>query len=215
MSALAVIGAGGFLRRVGAMLRKELLQLRRDRVTLATMISIPLLQLTLFGYAINTTPRNLPTAVLLQESSDVGRSILAAIQNTKYFKVVRRLRDEADLDEALKSGQVLFAVEIPANFERALRRGDDPALLVATDATDGVASVRWTPDDLRSSSSKEVSRCRILTRPIPPPSRLKPSALSTVVISPLLRLPSISASPIRRSVTGYAKQKSTPGYATG
>ena len=140
MSALAVIGAGGFLRRVGAMLRKELLQLRRDRVTLATMISIPLLQLTLFGYAINTTPRNLPTAVLLQESSDVGRSILAAIQNTKYFKVTRQLRDEAELDEALKSGQVLFAVEIPANFERALRRGDDPALLVAADATDPVAT---------------------------------------------------------------------------
>ena len=136
----AVIGAGGFLRRVGAMLRKELLQLRRDRVTLATMISIPLLQLTLFGYAINTTPRNLPTAVLLQELSDVGRSILAAIQNTKYFKVTRQLRDEAELDEALKSGQVLFAVEIPANFERALRRGDDPALLVAADATDPVAT---------------------------------------------------------------------------
>ncbi len=136
----AVIGAGGFLRRVGAMLRKELLQLRRDRVTLATMISIPLLQLTLFGYAINTTPRNLPTAVLLQESSDVGRSILAAIQNTKYFKVTRQLRDEAELDEALKSGQVLFAVEIPANFDRALRRGDDPALLVAADATDPVAT---------------------------------------------------------------------------
>jgi ABC-2 type transport system permease protein len=94
----------------------------------------------LFGYAINTTPRNLPTAVLLQESSDVGRSILAAIQNTKYFKVTRQLRDEAELDEALKSGQVLFAVEIPANFERALRRGDDPALLVAADATDPVAT---------------------------------------------------------------------------
>jgi ABC-2 type transport system permease protein len=140
MSAVAINGAGGFLRRVGAMLRKELLQLRRDRVTLATMISIPLLQLTLFGYAINTQPRNLPTAVLLQESSDVGRSILAAIQNTKYFKVTRQLRDEAELDEAFKSGQVLFAVEIPANFERALRRGDDPALLVAADATDPVAT---------------------------------------------------------------------------
>jgi len=140
MSALGVIAAGGFWRRVGAMLRKELLQLRRDRVTLATMISIPLLQLTLFGYAINTTPRDLPTAVLLQESSDVGRSILAAIQNTKYFKITRQLHDEAELDQALKSGQVLFAVEIPANFERALRRGDDPALLVAADATDPVAT---------------------------------------------------------------------------
>jgi len=138
MSALA--GVAGFWRRVGAMLRKELLQLRRDRVTLATMISIPLLQLVLFGYAINTTPRNLPTAVLLQESSDVGRSILAAIQNTKYFKITRQLRDEDELDQVLKSGQVLFAIEIPANFERALRRGDDPALLVAADATDPVAT---------------------------------------------------------------------------
>jgi ABC-2 type transport system permease protein len=139
MSALAAMGAGGFWRRIGAMLLKEFLQLRRDRVTLATMISIPLLQLTLFGYAINTTPRHLPTAVLLQESSDVGRSIFAALQNTKYFKVTRQLRDEAELDEALASGSVLFAVEIPANFERALRRGDDPALLIAADATDPVA----------------------------------------------------------------------------
>jgi ABC-2 type transport system permease protein len=140
MSALAVLGADGFWRRVGAMLLKEVLQLRRDRVTLATMISIPLLQLITFGYAINTTPRDLPTAVLLQESSDVGRSILAALQNTKFFKVTRQLRDEAELDQALASGAVLFAVEIPANFERALRRGDKPALLVAADATDPVAT---------------------------------------------------------------------------
>jgi ABC-2 type transport system permease protein len=140
MSVPAVIRVGGFWRRVGAMLLKEFLQLRRDRVTLATMISIPLLQLVMFGYAINTTPRDLPTAVLLQESSDVGRSILAALQNTKYFKVTRQLRDEAELDQVLESGSVLFAVEIPANFERALRRGDDPALLVAADATDPVAT---------------------------------------------------------------------------
>src|SRR5580704_5046931 len=140
VSALAALGAGGFFRRAGAMLLKEFLQLRRDRVTFATMISIPLLQLVMFGYAINTTPRDLPTAVLLQESSDVGRSILAALQNTKYFKVTRQLRDEAELDQVLESGSVLFAVEIPANFERALRRGDDPALLVAADATDPVAT---------------------------------------------------------------------------
>jgi ABC-2 type transport system permease protein len=98
------------------------------------------MQLLLFGYAINTTPRNLPTGVLLQENSDVGRSILAALRNTKFFKVVRQLRDEADLDRALASGEVLFAIEIPANFERALRRGEQPALLVAADATDPVAT---------------------------------------------------------------------------
>jgi len=140
MSVLAEVHNGGFFRRAGAMLLKEFLQLRRDRVTFATMITIPLLQLTLFGYAINTTPRYLPTAVLLQESSDVGRSILAALQNTKFFKVTRQLRDETELDQALASGTVLFAVEIPAGFERALRRGDDPALLIAADATDPVAT---------------------------------------------------------------------------
>ncbi|HEV3183726.1 MAG TPA: ABC transporter permease [Xanthobacteraceae bacterium] len=132
--------AGGFLRRVGAMVFKEFLQLRRDRVTFATMIVLPLIQLMLFGYAINTTPRNLPTAVLLQETSDVGRSIVAALQNTKYFTVVHEAHSVAELDRLLASGEVLFAVEIPANFERSLRRGDRPALLVAADATDPVAA---------------------------------------------------------------------------
>ena len=131
---------GGVLRRAGAMLFKEFLQLRRDRITLATMITIPLMQLILFGYAINTTPRELPTAVLLQESSDVGRSILAALENTKYFRVTHRAHDVAEMDRLLASGTVLFAVEVPAGFERALRRGDQPALLVAADATDPVAT---------------------------------------------------------------------------
>jgi ABC-2 type transport system permease protein len=140
MSVHAAARPARFWRRVGAMLLKELLQLRRDRVTLATMISIPLLQLIMFGYAINTTPRNLPTAVLLQETSDVGRSILAALRNTKFFEVTRQLRDEAEFNEALASGSVLFAVEVPAGFERALRRGDRPALLIAADATDPVAT---------------------------------------------------------------------------
>ena len=98
------------------------------------------MQLVLFGYAINTTPRYLPTAVLMQESSDVGRSIIAALQNTRYFKVTRILHTEAEFDRVLASGEVLFAVEIPAGFERALRRGETPALLVAADATDPVAT---------------------------------------------------------------------------
>jgi ABC-2 type transport system permease protein len=140
MSTLALDTSGGFWRRTGAMLLKEFLQLRRDRLTLATMITIPLMQLLLFGYAINTMPRDLPTAVLLQENSDVGRSILKALENTRYFKVTRVVRDEAEFDQLLQSGAVLFAVEVPANFERALRRGDRPALLVAADATDPVAS---------------------------------------------------------------------------
>ncbi|HZO44958.1 MAG TPA: ABC transporter permease, partial [Xanthobacteraceae bacterium] len=104
------------------------------------IIMIPLIQLLLFGYAINTNPRHLPTAVLLQETSDVGRSILRALENTQYFKVTHVLRDEAEFDRLLANGSVLFAIEIPANFERDLRRGDRPAILVASDATDPVAS---------------------------------------------------------------------------
>jgi ABC-2 type transport system permease protein len=130
----------GFWRRTGAMLLKEFLQLRRDRVTLATMITIPLMQLLLFGYAINTMPRDLPTVVLLQENSDIGRVILKALENSRFFKVTRQVRDEAEFDQALQSGTALFGIEIPAEFERALRRGDRPALLVAADGTDPVAS---------------------------------------------------------------------------
>jgi len=140
MSALFGKLAPGFWRRVGAMVRKEFVQLKRDRVTFATIISVPMMQLVLFGYAINTTQRNLPTAVLLQESSDVGRTILKAIENTKYFKITRQVHDEAEFDRVLASGEVLFAIEIPRGFERALRRGDHPAILVAADATDPVAS---------------------------------------------------------------------------
>jgi ABC-2 type transport system permease protein len=134
------LGGNGFLRRTWGMLVKEFIQLRRDRVSFAMIIMIPLVQLILFGYAINTNPRNLPTAVLLQEQSDLGRSILAALENTKYFKITELPHSEAELDQLLVSGKVLFAVEIPANFERAVRRGDRPAMLVAADGTDPVAS---------------------------------------------------------------------------
>jgi ABC-2 type transport system permease protein len=128
------------LSRTMAMFIKEFVQLRRDRLTFGTMIFIPLLQLTLFGFAINTTPRHLPTAVLAYEDSDVGRSILAALSNTSYFKLTKVVRSEADMDHLMRSGEVLFGVEIPAGFERAVRRGDRPALLVAADASDPVAA---------------------------------------------------------------------------
>ena len=134
------LSGNGFWRKTWAMLVKEFIQLRRDRVSFAMIIIIPLVQLTLFGYAINTTPRDLPTAVLLQENTDLSRSILAALQNTKYFKVTQLPHSEAEVDQLLASGTVLFAVEIPANFERSVRRGDKPAMLVMADATDPVAS---------------------------------------------------------------------------
>ncbi|OYY76128.1 MAG: mannose-1-phosphate guanyltransferase, partial [Rhizobiales bacterium 24-66-13] len=135
-----MIGIPGFARRVSAMVRKEFIQLRRDRVTFATMIMIPLLQLVLFGYAINTTPRHLPTAVFSHENNEVTRAILAALRNTAFFAFTREARSEAEAEHMVRGGEVLFLVEIPAGFERALRRGEDPQLLVAADATDPVAA---------------------------------------------------------------------------
>src|SRR5467141_108082 len=130
----------GFWRRSYAMVVKEFIQLRRDRVSFGMIVMIPVMQLLLFGYAINTTPRNLPSAVLLQEDSDLARSILKALENTSYFHFTREVHDVAEFDNLLLSGKVLFGVEIPRGFERAVRRGDHPALLVAADATDPVAA---------------------------------------------------------------------------
>src|ERR1700730_1971217 len=130
----------GFWRRSYAMVIKEFIQLRRDRVSFGMIVMIPVMQLLLFGYAITTTPRTLPTAVLLQEDSDLARSILKALENTSYFRFTREVYDVAEFDNLLLSGKVLFGVEIPRGFERAVRRGDRPALLVAADATDPVAA---------------------------------------------------------------------------
>ncbi|WP_257166740.1 ABC transporter permease [Bradyrhizobium sp. SRS-191] len=130
----------GSWRRTYAMLVKEFIQLRRDRVSFAMIVMLPVMQLMLFGYAINTTPHHLPAAVLLQEDSDLGRSILKAMENTAYFRFTREVSSVAEFDDLLLSGKVLFGVEIPRGFERAVRRGDRPALLVAADATDPVAA---------------------------------------------------------------------------
>jgi len=128
------------LTRTWAMLVKEFVQLQRDRLTFSTMIFIPVAQLLLFGYAINTTPRHLPTAVLMHEESDLARSVLAALSNTSYFDVVRVARSEEEMDHWLRSGQILFGIEIPAGFERQVRRGDRPAILIAADASDPVGT---------------------------------------------------------------------------
>jgi len=134
------VSGSDFWGKTWAVLLKEFIQLKRDRVSFAMIIMIPLIQLMLFGYAINTNPRYLPTAVLLQEHSDLSRSILAALKNTNYFRITERPRSEVELDELLASGKVLFGIEIPHNFERSVRRGDKPAMLIVADATDPVAA---------------------------------------------------------------------------
>src|SRR6266508_1437673 len=140
MTGFRLPASDGFWRRTWAMLVKEFIQLKRDRVSFAMIIMVPLMQLLLFGYAINSNPRHLPTAVLLQEQSDLSRSILRALENSLYFRITHQVDNEAEFDRLLASGTVLFAIEIPRNFERSVRRGDHPAILVAADATDPVAA---------------------------------------------------------------------------
>ena len=130
----------GFLRRMWAMVVKEFVQMRRDRMTFATMIIVPIMQLVLFGYAINTDPKQLPTAVLTRDDGPLTRAVLAAMRNTDYFDFRMQVRDPEELDRLVRSGDVQFAVEIPASFERDVRRGDHPQVLVIADATDPVAT---------------------------------------------------------------------------
>ena len=126
--------------RFWAVVVKEFIQMRRDRLTFAMMMAIPLMQLILFGFAINVNPRNLPTDVLLADNGPQGRSILYAFKNTSYFHFIRLLKNEEDGREALQRGDVQFVINIPQNFSRDLVRGDRPAVLVEADATDPVAN---------------------------------------------------------------------------
>jgi len=182
-------GLGGFLRRTYAMLAKEFIQLRRDRVSFAMIIAIPVMQLLLFGYAINTTPHHMPTAVLVQEDSDLSRSILKALENTNYFKFTRQVHTEQEFDDLFLTGQVLFGVEIPRGFERAVRRGDKQALLVSADATDPVAATAALAS-LGPIVDSALAHDRVAGDPANPPfeirahARYNPAALSSLNIVP-------------------------------
>lgn len=114
--------------------------MRRDRLTFGMMIGIPLLQLLLFGYAINSDPKRLPAAVLLADHGPFSRTVLSAMRNSDYFDFVRQLHTEAEADAVLARGAALFVVTVPANFTRDLLRGERPALLVEADATDPAAT---------------------------------------------------------------------------
>jgi ABC-2 type transport system permease protein len=119
---------------------KEFIQLKRDRLTFGMIIGIPVLQLILFGYAINADPKRLPTAVLSADSGPYSRSLLSAMQTSGYFRIDRFVFEERELDDLLARGEVQFAVTIPENFGRKLVRGERPALLVEADASDPAAT---------------------------------------------------------------------------
>ncbi|HEX2562145.1 ABC transporter permease [Phenylobacterium sp.] len=126
--------------RVWAVLVKEFKQLTRDRLTYAMILALPVVQLILFGYAINTEPRHLPTAVLVQEDSVLARSTLAAMTNSGFFDIERTARTPAELDALIRRGEVQFGVTIPGDFTRRVARGDKPQILVEADATDPAAT---------------------------------------------------------------------------
>ena len=126
--------------RVLAVMIKEFKQLTRDRLTYAMMLAIPIIQLLLFGYAINSEPRHLPTAMLVQEDSVFARSITAALKNSGYFDLVAQARTPAQLDDMIRRGEVQFAITIPGDFTRRIARGDKAQMLVEVDATDPSAT---------------------------------------------------------------------------
>ncbi|AOY91827.1 mannose-1-phosphate guanyltransferase [Cupriavidus sp. USMAA2-4] len=131
---------GFSLQRWWSIVLKEFLQLRRDRVTFAMIVGIPIMQLLLFGFAINNDPRHLTTAVIAADQSEFTRSFIAGLQNSSYFRVAGTLPGEQAGREALMKGEVQFVVSIPADFTRRLLRGERPALLVEADATDPSAT---------------------------------------------------------------------------
>jgi len=123
-----------------AMVRKEFIQMRRDRLTFAMMVGIPLMQLMLFGFAINFDPKGLPTAVLVSQPSPFSRSLVAALGNSGYFDVVNQPANEAAARRMLDSGEVQFVISIPNDFSRRLVRGERPQILVEADASDPAAT---------------------------------------------------------------------------
>jgi ABC-2 type transport system permease protein len=132
--------SGFSFARFWAILTKEFVQMRRDRLTFAMMIGVPILQLVLFGFAINSDPKALPTAILVADNSDYARTLIRAIENSGYFRIVRDLASESEAERALALGNVQFVVTIPENFGRKLQRGERPILLVEADATDPAAT---------------------------------------------------------------------------
>ncbi|MGE0178691.1 MAG: ABC transporter permease [Sphingomonas sp.] len=128
------------LDRMVAVLVKEFIQLTRDRITYALILAVPVIQMLLFGYAINTDPRHLPTAVLVQENSVFARSVLAGVANSSYFRITHQARSPAELDQLVRTGEVQFAITIPGDFTRRVVRNDRAQILVEADATDPTAT---------------------------------------------------------------------------
>ncbi|MGO9721902.1 MAG: ABC transporter permease [Methylocella sp.] len=158
------MGAFSFKRFV-ALLRKEWLQMTRDPITLRFIIALPMMQLFLFGYAINTNPKNLPAGLLSVEHSKYERTIIAALRNTGYYNI-SLLSSEAEAERALAQGELLFVINIPPNFDRSIDRGETPSVLVDADATD--------PTAIGYATAALPALAAVLNRDLPPVSQTEP-----------------------------------------
>jgi ABC-2 type transport system permease protein len=147
------------VRRLIALMRKEWIQVTRDGLTLRFIIVVPMLQLFLFGYAINTNPQHLPTGLLTVQDSKYERTIIAALHNSGYYDI-RTLSSEAEAERALANGELLFVVQFPPNFDRAVDRGDIPSVLIDADATD--------PSAIGNATAALATVATVLNRDLPP-----------------------------------------------
>jgi ABC-2 type transport system permease protein len=147
------------LKRFLALLRKEWIQVRRDPFTLRLIIALPVMQLFLFGYAINTDPKHLPTGLLSAEHSKYERTLIAALENTGYYDI-QPLASEAAAERALAEGDVIFVIDIPPDFDRSVDRGDKPSILIDADATD--------PSTIGNAAAALASVVAALNRDLPP-----------------------------------------------
>jgi ABC-2 type transport system permease protein len=158
---------GFSFKRFTALLRKEWIQVKRDAMTLRLIIALPIMQLFLFGFAINANPHNLPTGLLSVDHSKYERTLVAALRNTGYYDI-RTLASEADAERALAQGDVLFVIEIPPQFDRSVDRGEQPSILVDADATD--------PSAIGNATAALAAMTTALNRDLPPILQTQPTA---------------------------------------
>ena len=154
---------------------KEFIQLKRDRLTFGMIIGIPVLQLILFGYAINADPKALPTAVLSADSSTYSRTLLSAMQTSGYYRIEHYARSEAEVEDLLARGRVQFAVTIPENFGRKLVRGERPVLLIEADASDpsAVGNAVAALTQIVNSLNRDLSGTLADMKPVAPPVEVR------------------------------------------
>ena len=128
------------LSRLGALLAKELIQMRRDRITFGMMLGVPLIQLVLFGYAINNDPKDLPAALVAASNDQYTRAMVSALETTGYYRFTHVAASAEEAEALIARGDVSFVVTIPSDFARRVERGDNPQILIEADATDPAAA---------------------------------------------------------------------------